>query len=200
MAYLSKNIAVLILAAGASSRMGRAKQLLPWKETTLLGTVVKSAKSYAPKDIVVVLGANAERIGPGIQGKGVEVIENKNWRYGLGESLAFGTAHLLEKKATYDGVLVMLGDQPFVDEAFLRTMTETFYSAEKGIAAASYGNRVGVPALFSKRYFELLADVKGDSGAKTLLQEHRKDVIPVTAQNITLDIDTQQDYEELKNL
>ena len=200
MADTKKNIAVLILAAGSSSRMGRPKQLLPWKDTTLLGNILKKAKLSFPMEIVVVLGAYAERIKLEIQEDESVILVNKKWESGLGGSLALGTRYILEKKKAIDGVLVLLGDQPFVDENFIETMIKTFYSNKKGIVATSYGKKVGVPALFSRDYFDLLTDIDGDSGAKLLLQEHENDVIPLSAGNVTLDIDTQQDYEQLKSL
>lgn len=200
MADSKKNIAVLILAAGSSSRMGQPKQLLPWKDTTLLDNILKKVTSSCPMQIIVVLGAYAERIRSEIQEKKPIILMNEKWESGLGSSLACGAKYILEKKETYDGVLVLLGDQPFIDEDFIDTMIATFYDNEKGIVATTYGKKVGVPALFSKDYFDALADLKGDSGAKSMLIAHDNDVIPISAGNVTLDIDTQQDYERLKSL
>ncbi|WP_149303072.1 nucleotidyltransferase family protein [Pareuzebyella sediminis] len=199
MADIKKNIAVLILAAGSSSRMGRPKQLLPWKDTTLLGTILKKSKLSCPTEIVVVLGAYAERIKSEIEKDEYILLVNKNWESGLGGSLAFGITHILENRKGLDGVLVLLGDQPFVDEDFIETMIKTFYENEKGIVATSYGKKVGVPALFSRDYFNELIGLEGDSGAKFLLQEYEDDIIPLTAGTVTLDIDTPQDYEQLKS-
>jgi molybdenum cofactor cytidylyltransferase len=118
-----KNIAILILAAGASSRMGRTKQLLPWQDTTLLGSAIRTARDSNAKSVAVVLGANAESIRGRVNvGRGVKTdadfVENTAWETGLGSSIACGTEFLIEKKIVYDGILIMLADQPLIDTEY----------------------------------------------------------------------------------
>lgn len=161
-----KNIAILILAAGSSSRMGQPKQLLPWKDTTLLGNAIRNATTSTAKAIYVVLGANAKRIQKEIVDGEIEVIENPDWQHGIGSSIGIGMKMLLKKDNDFDGILIMLADQPLIDKDYLNLMITSFYSQREHIIATAYKNRAGVPALFYKAYFNELADLKNDFGAK----------------------------------
>src|SRR5680860_1232621 len=102
---LPNNIAIVILAAGASSRMGQAKQLLPWEDTTLLGNAIRKAKASDANSVIVVLGANAESIRMEISESQIIIIENPIWASGLGTSIARGTCLLYTSPSPRDGLL-----------------------------------------------------------------------------------------------
>ncbi|MGS0528175.1 nucleotidyltransferase family protein [Zobellia nedashkovskayae] len=102
-------IAILILAAGASTRMGQPKQLLPWKDTTLLGHAIQTVKSTDAIEVVTVLGANAKLIQSQIKEE-VIFIQNTDWQSGLGGSIACGTEWLLQSNIEFDGILITLAD------------------------------------------------------------------------------------------
>lgn len=190
-------IAVLILAAGASTRMGRTvKQLLPWKGTTLLGHAISTAKASKADDVVVILGAQASQLHSMFEMSSVTLLENKQWPLGMGTSIACGIAHLIDHQKKWNGALIMLCDQPMVDVDYLNTLIDTF--ADNVIVATDYGERRGVPALFSKAYFHELAELKADYGAREVLQRHREDVIVLDAAGRTVDVDTPEDYKSLK--
>jgi molybdenum cofactor cytidylyltransferase len=105
-------VAILILAAGNSSRMeDKIKQLLPWRQTTLLGHAIHEAKKLKAQAVYVVLGANAEIIKPTISEEDVLILEYKYWKQGIGTSIAFGVQQLV-KENKYDAVLIQLADQP----------------------------------------------------------------------------------------
>ncbi|WP_430966835.1 nucleotidyltransferase family protein [Spongiimicrobium sp. 2-473A-2-J] len=190
-------IAVLVLAAGASTRMGGAlKQLLPWKDTTLLGHAISQAKASKADDVFIVLGAQASKLRSQFGQNGTTLVENEQWASGMGTSIACGVAYLTSHKKDWDGVLVMLCDQPLVDTAYLNTLIDTFTA--NGIVATDYGGRRGVPALFSKTFFQELALLKEDYGAREVLLRHREDVIVLNGVGKTADVDTPEDYKNLK--
>lgn len=192
-----KYIAILILAAGASSRMGLPKQLLPWEDTTLLGSAIRKAKASDASTVVVVLGANAASIKNGITEKNVEIVENPHWSSGLGSSIARGTDFLIQSKNKTNGILILLADQPLIDTAYLNEMMAAFASDQRQIVATAYGNRAGVPALFSEDYFKELTKLDDDFGAKKILDSHKKDALILNLGQKTVDIDTKSDYENL---
>ncbi len=194
---LPKNVAIVILAAGASSRMGQPKQLLPWKDTTLLGNAIGKATASDAKSVVVVLGANATQIKKGITETALEIIENKRWASGLGSSIACGTDFLIKKRNRPNGILIMLADQPFIDTVYLNAMIATFNPDQEVIIATAYKNRAGVPALFSENFYKKLTKLDDDSGAKRIIDRYIENVSILELQQKTVDIDTKSDYEDL---
>jgi len=190
--------AILLLAAGASSRMGTIKQLLPWKGTVLINHMLEVASSSIASEVVVVLGANAREIKQVLYPQeGVSIIDNEYWAKGLGESLSRGMDYLLEKQAGLAAVLVMLCDQPLIEAGYLNRMIGSFHEGKGQIIATSYGDHKGVPALFSARYFTELQSLGNDFGARELLKKHDEEIYPLSAGNVLLDLDTPQDYERL---
>lgn len=190
-------IVALILAAGESSRMGTPKQLLPWRETTLLGNCIENARKVCGKDVFVVLGAHAERIKKNTNTTNVTSIENNTYSTGLGSSISCGITHLQESVHDCQGVLILLCDQPLIDVAYLGAMIATFKKDKKGIVATSYANRVGVPAIFDAKYFVALKELKKDYGAKKILEKFKDDVVAILPKGKEQDIDTIEAYEIL---
>lgn len=193
------NFAILILAAGSSSRMGRVKQLLPWKGATLIENAIRQAENSHAARVVVVLGANSEMIKNKVTTKRALFLDNNNWEAGMGTSIACGIDYVSELMENLDGVLIMLADQPLIDTAYLNEMLIHFESSSKNIAATKYKNRVGVPAIFSPVYFRELATLEDDFGAKNILENYKNDVFSIEAQEKTLDIDRQEDFDRLKD-
>ncbi|QCX00050.1 nucleotidyltransferase family protein [Aggregatimonas sangjinii] len=191
--------AVLILAAGSSSRMGRPKQLLPWGSQTLLQNAVNNANASRCDEAVVVLGANADIIRNSLQPGTVSVV-NTDWENGMGSSIARGMQFLSKKETPFEVVLIMLGDQPFIDADYLNNVRSTFQGSQKNIVATDYGNRAGVPALFGSKYFEQLSELNSEYGAKELLAENMADIHLLKAGVKTADIDTEADYSRLNHL
>ena len=113
------SIGVLILAAGTSARMGQPKQLLPWKGTTLLNHTLKNAKAISP-DVLVVLGASAERIAAQLPSDVPRVLNSK-WQSGMGTSIAIGTAEL-ESSISPEFILILVADQPLLDLAYFEAI------------------------------------------------------------------------------
>jgi molybdenum cofactor cytidylyltransferase len=194
-------IATLILAAGESSRMGTPKQLLKWKDSTILETVITNVLKSKSAHNLVILGAHYDAIQSKIENYNIETLYNEHWKKGLGNSLAFGIKQL-QKNYQVDGVLIVLADQPLIDSDYLNTLINTFEVGKKQIIASDYGpdtsgEKLGVPALFDICYFEELSKLDNDRGAKKTIMEHIENVITVNASQLISDIDTMEDYERL---
>ena len=189
---MTRNIAFLILAAGASSRFGSAKQLLMYRGKPLLQHRIDKANRLMPGQVYVVLGANRELIEPVISGAAVMV--NDNWADGLGSSIALGVRSL---DPDYDAVCVLLADQIAVTSEHLMQLLDAFYHNRVGgdkIVAAVYAGKRGVPTLFPATLFEQLGELSGDSGAKQLLNQPDREIIEIELPAAALDIDTRQDW------
>ena len=192
-----QNIAVLIPAAGASNRMGTPKQLLKWKNTTLLGNAISVAEKLQ-SPVIVVLGANLKKIKASINQYPIQVLKNRNWENGLGDSIAFGVNHIIENLPKVNAILIMLADQPLINTEYLNTLIDKYKIDEGQIIASSYKNRKqGVPVLFDKVYFEELSKLNDDKGAKMLLQKYAKKVSVINSESMVSDIDTLEDYKHL---
>jgi len=195
----SKNIATLIMAAGSSSRMGTPKQLLSWKDTTLIENVMSNVLQLEPSKSIIVLGANSEQITPKIEPHPVEIIHNPDWNNGLGNSIAFGVNYI-QNNYKVDGVLIILADQPLIDTSYLKGMIISFEAGKNQIIATQYDNeKLGVPALFDKYYFEELSAIDGDKGAKSILEKYSDQVITTQFETNVFDVDTKEDYKKLKS-
>lgn len=195
---MNKSIALVILAAGSSSRMGQPKQLLPWDNTTLLGYSIQQALACNAEQVYVVLGAYAAQIYPEInQFNAIQVIENKNWIEGMGSSIALAVHHI-QKQKKYDAVLIMLADQPKLDFLYLNRLIEKYKTDSQLIIATSYDRKDGVPALFDAHYFDELAQLSGDKGAKKVIVSYPKKVVSIqVSRDCLIDVDTQDVYQKL---
>lgn len=189
-----KKTAILILAAGKSSRMGSTKQLLSYKKTTLLGWAIEQAKQSKANAVFCVLGANSEIIEKSIENYLVETIYNVDYNNGLSTSIIAGVNHLKDKNL--DSVLIILADQPNVTTDYLNQLIITSEENNSKIVVSNYGNKMGVPALFPKQYFNKLINLKGDNGAKDFLKMHLSEIIKMSTFNL-IDIDTKEDYKNL---
>lgn len=193
----SSKIAILILAAGESKRMNGIKQLLPWKNTTLLGNAIEQAIQSKGNAVYVVLGANANLIAPTIARYNIQSIENKNWKNGLGNSIACGIIFLKENQLRYDAILITLADQPLITAADYNSLIDKYSQKEAKIIASETNNAPSVPAIFDAVYFENLAQLNEDKGAKEILIAAQKEVYILRSKTNLIDLDTQRAYEEL---
>lgn len=190
------NLATIILAAGASSRLGgQPKQLLVQNGISLVQRIVQTTLSLEAGPVIVVLGANQSLILPEIQHLPVQIATNPNWQEGLASSLRVGLDSLPQDSIDY--FLVLLTDQPFVTAELLQTLITTQQRTGKGIVACRYGNpdHLGVPALFSMSYRPGFMKLSGDVGARKLIQEHADDCAEVAFDLGTIDLDTWADVE-----
>ncbi|SFZ92769.1 molybdenum cofactor cytidylyltransferase [Flaviramulus basaltis] len=193
-----KKIAVLILAAGSASRMGRIKQLLPYNNSTFLQIAIKNALESKANNVYCVLGANLETIQKEVKTDKVTFIRNPNWKEGLSSSIVVGVEYLLAGKTEIDAVLIMLADQPHVDSKYIDELIKLHENNKNKIVASTYENKKGVPAIFPSNNFNNLLKLKGDKGAKLLLNNPQQNIITPELKSFEIlkDIDTPKDYEQ----
>ncbi len=188
------DIGIIILAAGASSRMGQSKQLLPIQGTTLLERIVTTAQALKPSHTVVVLGANEKQHAAILKNTNVQSIVNPAWQNGMGSSLKTGLQHLLSISRTTDAIIILVCDQPAVTTAYLESIVGQYKTSGKAIIASFYSGSPGVPALFDQTIFPELLNMDDAHGAKKIIQKHEAltELIPFPEGSI--DLDTPEDY------
>lgn len=193
---MTPKIALLILAAGGSSRMkNHIKQLLPWNKSTFLEHAIDMAKNSQADGVFMVLGANFEPIVTHVNLGEITVIRNENWQLGIGSSIAEGVDYIKGLPINYDAILVCLADQPLMDSSFYNQLIKTFTNANADLVATNYGHKKGVPAIVAKKYFNELAKLNQDFGAQKLLND--KNALSIDALTKNVDIDTWEDYQLL---
>ena len=194
---MPSKIAVVILAAGSSKRMGTPKQLLKWGEETLISHTIESILTLDTETIFVVLGANFDLIKKTIQHYPTTILNNKNWAQGLGTSIACASKYIQNKKSNVDAVLFILADQPFITSDYLNELILSFSSGNKQIIASSYQNRkFGVPAIFDIFYLHHLSKLNDDFGARNILKENESFVKTLEPPVKNVDLDFKEDYEK----
>ena len=191
-------IGVVVLAAGASTRMGRPKQLLFYNGQTLVRRAVEVAVASVCKPVVVVLGANAVSVGKELEVP-VIVTRNREWETGLSSSVRAGLEALLAADKTIAGVVMMLCDQPFVTAELIDRLVECRRNPGQSIVATDYLGTLGVPALFAREHFSELAALTGDQGARRIIQNHAADTATVLFTGAAIDVDTPNDYHALRS-
>lgn len=196
--YSIKKCAIVVLAAGKSSRLGSPKQLLVYKGKSLVLYAVEIALQTGLRPVIVVVGANAEVIKNELKGEQVQVVENEGWKEGMASSLRSGLTIAQQSEFHPDGVIFMVCDQPHVSVSLLGELVRV--QAETGLpmVASSYEGHLGTPALFHKSLFAELMELKGEAGARKLIKRHENLVASVPFPKGIVDIDTMADYEALK--
>ena len=187
------SIAAIIAAAGASSRLGRPKQLEQFRGESLLRRTARLAMEACCEPVVVVLGMNAEVAADEIAELPLQVLRNDEWRTGKASSISQGVAAL---PPAVKGVILLVCDQPYLSAELLRELVAQ-RSETNTIVASRYADTLGVPALFDRIHFAELLDLSGDRGAKTLFSTHRNAVAVVDFPGGAIDVDTSADAAAL---
>lgn len=187
-------IAVIILAAGGSKRLGRPKQLLPFHGGSLLRRAAEAAVGSHADHCTVVLGNAAESCGAEVANLPLRLEVNPGWRDGLASSIRAGMNAVRRHHPDLDAVILAPCDQPFLSSAVLNSLMQVHLSTDSGIVASSYAETLGVPALFSAAWFERLASLQGDRGAKVLFDTAGAGLISVPFPQGATDVDTAEDY------
>lgn len=187
---------IIILAAGNSSRMKEPKQLLAFGNKTLLShTVSEAQKSGIP--VIIVLGANEEKIKEQLKNISAQIVFNEKWEEGISSSIKAGIKKALENNIDSENCILCVCDQPYISATVFQQLTDKKNTSGKKIIASSYSDTLGTPVLFDKKYFSALMNLQGDEGAKKLLSVYKDDVAFISFEKGGCDIDTKNDYEEL---
>lgn len=191
---LGTDFSIIILAAGKSSRLGQAKQLLKYKGKSLLQNTIEASVDLGSKETIMVLGANSALIEAKIALNNVTVLNNKNYERGLASSVKLGVQYLKEKTSA---ILILVCDQAHINSNQLKGLIKTWKNNPSKIICSTYAGTLGVPAIFPRHFFDDLMQLKGDRGAKSLLINYQDQLIPLPFEGGEVDIDTEKDYKNL---
>ena len=202
-AYNSRSggVAAIILAAGKSTRMGEAKQLLRLGESTVLGRTIENVRRSAVVDeIVLVLGASAEAIRrrlPASLLEGLNVVVNPAYEQGMASSLRAGLSAL---DPQIGAALIVLADQPFVRPETLDQLAHEYRRTPVPIGIPSYKGVRGNPVLLDRSVFAEVMALEGDTGCRAIFGNHTERTVKLEVEDegILLDIDNQEDYARLR--
>jgi molybdenum cofactor cytidylyltransferase len=186
-------LGALILAAGGSSRMGEAKQLLEIGGKSLIARAVDAALDSGARPVAVVVGADSGRVLARVADRGIIAVHNPEWAAGLSSSIRTGLAALLAAEPSLDAVLIAPCDQPALSPEVILRLAAAHRSGGR-TSAARYGGRNGAPAVFGRGSFGALSTLSGDEGARRLLNSDPSDVAAVELPELGADIDTPEDY------
>jgi len=194
-------VSAVVLAAGTSTRMGRAKQLLPLGGTTVLAHTLENVRSTGLEEIILILGASAEAISqqlPPSLLEGLKVVVNQAYGQGMASSLREGLCALDQRT---DGALIILGDQPFIRPQTLHQIMDEYRRSRAKIVIPSYQGNRGNPVLLDRSVFSEVMALEGDVGCRAIFGNYLEAILKVEVEDkgVLLDIDDQDDYARLKH-
>ena len=191
-----KELPTLILAAGASKRMGSPKALLPWGPKNVLRQVVGEVRAAGLGEVLLVTGAHREALQEEAKPLEIPTHYNPDWQSGMGSSLSTGLREVSRRYPQAAALLVVLVDQPLLSRGYLRRIRKEHGAYPNHIIASDYGTFAGVPALFPRRFWPGLEDLEGDRGARGLIAA-QKDACRLLDPGLAItDIDTPQAYRQ----
>ena len=193
------SVTAIILGAGESSRMGRPKLLLPFGDSTMIGTVINHVLASSVEKTIVVLGSNFDSHQEVIKDYPVEIVKNEQYREGMFSSVKCGLETVPDGT---DAVMVLLGDQPMIQAEEMDQLIDYYRDSEKEIAIATHGNKRGHPILFGNKFVSELTGYPNEASLRDLLQKHPSEILEIKtgSDRILRDIDTENDYQfELKH-
>jgi molybdenum cofactor cytidylyltransferase len=187
-------ICAIVLAAGCSSRMGVQKLLLPFGQATVISHIVGQVTTSMVKKTYVVVGHQAQEVTRELAGNTVSIINNKEYTSGMLASFRAGLRHISRQ---FNGILVVLGDQPTITSAIIDEMILASRGTEKKIVVPVYNGRRGHPIIISTEYRDAILSNYDDVGLRGVLQEHKDDVFEVNVSNpaVCADMDYPADYQ-----
>jgi CTP:molybdopterin cytidylyltransferase MocA len=192
-------VAAIVLAAGASRRLGQPKQLLMHGGETMIERAIRLANEAGAAPVITVLGAFHELIREAVQLSNFTPVINNAWNQGISTSIQAGLAALLDSDPQTPGALVLACDQPRLSAEHLRAMLEVFCAqAEPGIVASTYDGVFGVPAVFPREVFAELRALRGDKGARALLVQPPCPLVALPFPGGEIDIDLPADMAHLE--
>jgi molybdenum cofactor cytidylyltransferase len=192
-------LAAVILAAGGSSRMGRPKQLLKFRGTSLLRRAIDTAFAVPTEQVIVVLGHAADQLLPECAATSATVVLNDQWTEGVSTSLRGGLAAVSSEAR---GVFIYPADMPLVTPEALRELAHRQQVSGRPAAMTDAGGVRGVPVFITRSLFPALMIQEGDVGGAQYLRAHPEAVEAVHFDDPDLvrDVDRPEDYARLLEL
>ncbi len=187
-------VAGIVLAAGASTRFGAAKQILPWRDTTLAAHAARTALDAGLDPVIVVLGHEAEKVEKALAGLAVRLVYNLDFAAGQSTSIRKGVEALPSRTGA---AMFLLADQPLVTPEMIRTIVKAHRRTLAPACVPEFEGKRGNPVLFDRTLFRELRELHGDTGGRVLLERHPIVAVPAD-KSVLIDIDTPGDYEKLK--
>jgi len=188
---------IIVLAAGSSSRFGRPKQILPFQNKTLIQNLTQECVKAGLFPIVIITGAHAAQVSEAVNNYEAEILYNKDWVEGMASGIVAGITKMLDQVVIPEDVIISVCDQPFLSAELFLQLKNKRSETGKGIVACTYADTMGTPVLFKNTFFKELLELKGEEGAKKLLKLHKADVATVSFPKGSIDIDTEEDYQNL---
>ena len=189
------DVVAVLLAAGASRRLGQPKQLLAYRGRPLIQHASATLLASRCRPVLVVLGAEADRAGAALADLPVELVHNPRWADGVGTSIAAGIAAASARGA--GGAVLSLVDQALVTGATIDRLLAARDATGRSIVAARYADTVGVPAYFAAAAFAQLLALEPDQGCKRIILAAGDQAAHVDCPEAETDVDTLQDYQSL---
>lgn len=187
-------VSAVILAAGASTRMGQPKLLLPLGDEPIVRRTVRQICDAGFEDVLVIVGKEHESMRAALEGLPVRFALNPQYETGMGSSFRTAVEHLADSTAA----MFALADQPFVTAQEYRAILDTYSRQAPAIVSVRYGDVTAPPHLFSRDLFPELAQL--ERGARPVLERHRDQTMVLQfSPELLLDIDTPEDYERAKS-
>ncbi|MEN9840626.1 MAG: hypothetical protein RL376_426 [Verrucomicrobiota bacterium] len=192
--------AILLLCAGASSRWGHPKALLPWGKYETLGShLARIALDAALGPVVRVLGAHHRQITAAPSPIGLLNTLNPAWPEGMGGSIACGLHHALSIVSTLEAVIILPCDLPLVTPSLLTTLRDHLAGQPSRIVRCDYENgSFGPPVGFGRTYFPEVLALRGDTGGRSIIARHPEHVLDIPFADGRWDLDCAGDLERFR--
>lgn len=192
---------IVILAAGASKRLGRSKQLLEINNESLICRVAKVAIELTDyfhlNQPHIIIGKNHKAVNAAVKELSVLTHYHSKWGEGMGSSIASSIKHL---NVNSSGVLFMTCDQVLLTTELLKPLIETWLENPDNIIATIYNNVIGIPVIFPAEYNSSIALLSSDKGAKSLLKKYQEAVVTVEISAAAQDLDNDDDERKVRHI
>jgi molybdenum cofactor cytidylyltransferase len=189
------SIGIVILAAGGSGRMGKAKQTLQVETgKSMLRRTAEIALETSLRPVVVVVGANKKEVVPELDSLGVTIIDNSKWADGVSSSMTIGLAGLYMMHKGLTGAIVLTCDQPFVTTELIEYLVHRFEKSGKKAVMSKYGKKSGFPLLIGSSFFAEVTHLTGEEEVTKVLEKHVKEIDYVDFDKGSVDINTPEEY------
>jgi molybdenum cofactor cytidylyltransferase len=185
----------VVLAAGQATRFGALKQVLRWKDTTLVAHAAREALKAGLDPVIVVVGYESEKVTEKLKGLPIQVVNNPEFAAGQSTSLRAGIDALSERPG---GALFLLANQPLIDAGIIEAILSAHRKTLAPVCVPVFERQRGNPVLFDRSLFPELLNLKGDTGGHELLEKYQDALVTVPVGNAAVsDIDIPEDYQRL---